>query len=164
MKNKIFTIGLLLAMVTLFVACNQGKEEKIAALASNKEQIKAEIQALEDHFALIYNTRNEDSLSYYADDAVSYFDGRKPITGKAAIHKFISEELMNYPKGAKISFETVEIYIGNDDRLVIEIGAYKQADSTGVVLQRGHYFSLFEKRNGKYMCIRDMANSNPIED
>jgi ketosteroid isomerase-like protein len=164
MKNKILSVALLMAMVTFFLACNQSKDVKTETAEIDKEQVKAQIQALENHFALIYNMRNADSLSYYAEDAISYFDGRKPVTGKTAIHKFIENELMNYPKGAKISFETDEIYIGTNGRFVFEIGSYKQVDSTGLLLNRGHYFSLFEKRDGKYMCIRDMSNSNPIED
>jgi ketosteroid isomerase-like protein len=164
MKNKIVTAGLLLALVTILTACNQGKDAKTETPAIDKEQIKAQIQELENHFALIYNSRNTDSLTYYADDAVSYFNGQHPVAGKAAIHKYINDEVKDYPTGAKISFETEEIYIGVEGRFVFEIGSYKQVDSTGILLHRGHYFSLFEKRDGKYWCIRDMANSNPIED
>jgi ketosteroid isomerase-like protein len=164
MKNKIVTAGLLMALVTVFMACNRDKDVKTETPAMDKEQIKAQIQERENHFALIYNNRNADSLSYYADDAVSYFDGQKPIAGKAAIHQFIDTELKSFPKGAKISFETDEIYIGVDGRFVLEIGSYKQVDSTGLLIHKGHYFSLFEKRNGNYVCIRDMANSNPIEE
>lgn len=163
MKNKILIGGLFIAIVTLMLSCKERPEETNTVSTVDKEQIKAEIQTLENHFALIYNQRNADSLSYYADDAVSYFDGQKPIVGKAAIHKFIENELMDFPKGVKISFETIEIYIGVEGKFVFEIGAYKQVDSTGTLLQNGHYFSLFEKRNGKYVCIRDMANSNPID-
>jgi ketosteroid isomerase-like protein len=163
MKNKILIGGLLLAIVILSLACNQRQEAKPEVPAVDKVKIKAEIQALEDHFALIYNSRNADSLSYYADDAVSYFDGQKPVVGKANIHKFIENELMDFPKGAKISFETIEVYIGVNGTFVFEIGAYKQVDSVGKTLSNGHYFSLFEKRNGKYICIRDMANSNPVD-
>jgi hypothetical protein len=42
---------------------------------------------------------------------------------------------------------------------VAEIGAHQLVDSTGMVLQKGHYFSFFAKRDGKYVCTRDMANS-----
>ncbi|MCX6246235.1 MAG: nuclear transport factor 2 family protein [Bacteroidetes bacterium] len=163
MKSKIFFGGLLVAIVILSFACNQKKDTTNAVSAVNKEQVKAEIQALENHFALIYNTRNADSLTYYADDAVSYFVGQKPVVGKAAIHKFIENELMDFPKGAKISFETIEIRVANDGQYVFEVGKYKQVDSMGTVLSGGHYFSLFEKRDGKYYCVRDMANSSPID-
>jgi ketosteroid isomerase-like protein len=163
MKNRIF-IGVLLAViVTLSSGCTQRQEKATAVAVVDKEQVKAEIQALENHFALIYNNRNADSLTYYADDAVSYFVGQKPVVGKAAIHKFIEDELLDFPKGAKMSFETVEVYVANDGKYVLEIGAYKQVDPAGQVLNSGHYFSLFEKRDGKYYCIRDMANSNPVD-
>jgi ketosteroid isomerase-like protein len=152
-----------LVIVALSFSCNQAKEAANQEPAIDKEMVKAEIQALEDHFSLIYNTRNADSLAYYAEDAVSYFVGQKPVVGKAAIHKYIENELLDFPLGAKIRFETVEVYVANDGMHVFEVGAYRQVDSTGVVLQNGHYFSLFEKRNGKYVCLRDMANAEPID-
>ncbi len=163
MKNRILAAGILLSAVLMFWSCNRAAEVKTEAPAIDKEQVKAEIQALENHFATVYDSRNADSLSYYADSAVSYFNGHQPVAGKASIHKFIEEELMNFPKGAKINFQTEEVYIGADAKFVFEIGAYKQTDATGAILQQGHYFSLFEKINGKYQCIRDMANSNPVE-
>ena len=159
MKTKIFTGGLLLVILCLSFSCSQKKEETTV----NKEQVKAEIQAIENQFASIYIHRNIDSLTYYADDAISYFSGQKPIVGKAAIHQFIEDELMDFPEGAKMSFETLEIYVTDDGNNVAEIGAFKQEDSTGAILRTGHYFSLFAKRNGKYVCTRDMANSSPID-
>ena len=41
--------------------------------------------------------------------------------------------------------------------------ANNQVDSTGTVLQTGHYVSFFVKRDGKYVCARDMANSVKID-
>ena len=148
-----------MVILALFLGCNQKKEEK----SIDKDQIKAEIQAIEDHFALAYNNRNLDSLTYYADDAISYFAGERPIVGKAAIHQHIANELMDFPKGAKVSFETLDIYVTGDGNNVAEIGAYKLADSTGIILGRGHYFSFFAKRNGKFVCTRDMTNSLPTD-
>ena len=163
MKNKIFFGGVLAAILTLSFACNQRQDATSAVSAVDKEQVKAEIQALENHFALTYNKRNADSLTYYADDAVSYFVGQKPIVGKAAIHQFIQNELSNFPKGAKISNETLEIFVADDGKYVFEIGAYKQVNSAGKILNSGHYFSLFMKKDGKYLCVRDMSNSNPTD-
>ncbi|MBP6550766.1 MAG: nuclear transport factor 2 family protein [Flavobacterium sp.] len=164
MKNKILIAGLLVLTLTLSIACNQKKEEPTAAVPDiDNEQIKIEIQAVEDAFAAVYNTGNIDSLSYYADDATSYFSGKMPLEGKEAIHQSIKEELANFNKGDKISFETKEVYVANDGKHVMEIGAYKFVDSTGAKLRSGNYFSLFEKRDGKYKCVRDMGNSEPSE-
>lgn len=146
--------GLLMLLLTLFFACKHEKKE-----VPDKEQVKAEIQAIENNFALTFNNRNADSITYYGEDAVSYFSGQEPIVGIAAIHKHIENELLSFPLGAKISFETIEIYVSDDGYHVAEIGAHKLVDSTGSILQKGHYMSFFAKRDGKYFCIRDMANS-----
>lgn len=159
MKTKILSGGLLMVILILLLACNQ--EKKVTP--PDNDKIKAEIQAIENHFAQTYNNRNASSITYYAEDAVSYFAGQEPISGKAAIHQHIQEELMDFPIGASISFETLEIYVADDGDHVAEIGAHKLVDSTGVVLQRGHYMSFFAKRDGKYVCTRDMANSVMIE-
>jgi ketosteroid isomerase-like protein len=162
MKNKILISGLLGILLTVSIACNQKKEE-IATPIVDKEQIKTEIQAIENDFASVYNTGNVDALTYYADDATSYFNGKMPIVGKDAIHKSMKEELANFTKGDKISFETKEVYVANNGDHVMEIGAFKFSDSTGTKLRSGNYFSLFEKRDGKYVCIRDMGNSEPTD-
>jgi ketosteroid isomerase-like protein len=162
MKNKILIGGLLVVLLSVSIACNQKKEETTPiAPVVDKEQIKAEIQAIEDNFASVYNTGNIDALTYYADDATSYFSGKMPLVGKDAIHQSIKEELENFQKGDKISFETKDVYIGEDKNLILEIGSFKFTDSMGVKLRSGNYFSLFEKRDGKYFCIRDMGNSEP---
>ena len=155
MKTRILTGGLLVIILTLFVACNQ--EQKKTTI--DKEQIKAEIQAIEDQFELTFNNRSTESLSYYAEDAISYFAGQEPIVGIEAIHQHIEDELLDFPVGASISFETLEIYVSDDGDHVAEIGEHKLVDSTGVLLQKGHYVSFFAKRDGKYVCTRDMANS-----
>lgn len=157
MKNKIVLGGLVAVTLLISVACNQEK----AKPTIDKEQIRAEIQSIENKFADVYTHRNADSLTYYADSAVSYFVGQEPIVGKAAIHEFIKEELKDFPAGAKIINETMEVYVTDDGNNVAEIGTYKRVDSTGKIMQNGHYFSFFAKRNGKYVCTRDMATAYP---
>jgi ketosteroid isomerase-like protein len=164
MKNKILVVGLLGVVLTLSIACNQKKEETAAVVpAIDNEQVKAEIQAIENDFAVVYNTGNIDALTYYADDATSYFSGKMPLVGKDAIHQSMKEELANFVKGDKISFETKEVYVTENGNHVMEIGAFQFSDSTGVKLRSGNYFSLFKKIDGKYKCIRDMGNSEPNE-
>ena len=163
MRNRV-KYGVLFFCVMLFVeSCNTKKAEP-AAPVIDKEQIKKEIQAIEDKFSLIYTHRNADSLTYYADDAVSYFVGQEPLVGKEAIHKFIADELLDFPEGVKIINKTLEVYVFEDGNNIGEIGEYSRVDSTGKILQRGHYFSFFAKRNGRYVCTRDMATALPLEE
>jgi ketosteroid isomerase-like protein len=163
MRNKLFLGILFLSAMSLLISCSPKKAEPVAAVVIDKEQVKKEIQGIENKFASVYSHRNLDSLTYYADDAVSYFVGQEPISGKAAIHKFIEEDLKDFPVGAKIVNQTLEVYVTADGNNVAEVGAYQQIDSTGKILQNGHYFSFFAKRNGQYVCTRDMATSHPVE-
>jgi ketosteroid isomerase-like protein len=97
---------------------------------------------------------------YYADDAISFSNEKDPLEGKAAIHKSIKEDLATFPKAAKISFQTKEVHVANDGNQVVEIGGYTVVDSTNTKMMSGNFMSLFEKRDGKYICIRDMGSSD----
>jgi len=43
---------------------------------------------------------------------------------------------------------------------VLEVGYFKVVDSTNTTVNKGNYMSLFVKRNGKYVCLRDMSASD----
>ena len=60
----------------------------------------------------------------------------------------------------KISFKTDEVFVSNDGNQVVEVGYFKVVDSTNTTVNKGNYMSLFEKRNGKYVCVRDMSASD----
>jgi ketosteroid isomerase-like protein len=165
MKNKILKGGFLVVIAALSIACNQKKEEPIPVPTVDKEQIKAEIQAIENAFAKNYNTRDASTLTYYAEDATSFFNGSKPLVGRDAILQSFKENLSTFRKGVTVSFVTNEVFISNDANHVVEIGGYQLKDSTDTKIESGNYMSLFEKRNGKYVCIRDMSNldSQPLD-
>ncbi len=164
MKNKILTLGLLIVFGTLSISCNKKTDEAPAASIVDKEQIKKEIQAIENTFAAHYNSKNTDSITYYADDAKSFFIGRNPIISKDSILEYLKNDINGIEKGIKFSFTTNEVHVSNDGINVTEIGEFKLTDSTGTKIESGNYFSLFEKRNGKYVCIRDIAASNMSRD
>lgn len=160
MKNKILTLGLLAVFTTLLISCNKKTEETTAATVVDKEQIKMEIQAIENTFANHYNTKNTDSITYYADDAKSFFIGRQPIVGKDSIIEFLKNDIKGIQLGLKMVLTTNEVHVSSDGMNVTEIGQFKLVDSTDTKIEGGTYFSVFEKRNGKYVCIRDIAASD----
>jgi len=151
-----FIKGLAIAVVSLFVACNAKKEEPVAVV--DKEQIKQEIQAKEDSFAAVYNSGQLRSIGYYADDATTYFQNRPPIIGKEAIIKFLKDDVGS--SRDRISFKTHEVFVSNDGNLVVETGFYQVVDSSQNTTNRGNYMTLFVKRDGKYVALRDMSASD----
>jgi ketosteroid isomerase-like protein len=163
MKNKI-SKGILLSWVVLFIiACNPKKMDLLSDSEVDPEKIKAEIEAIEAKMAEMYNLRSAASEEYYAEDAISFSQNRPPLVGKFAIDKSLKDDLTSFNKGDKISFSANEIFPSNDGEQVVEIGSYKVVDSTNNTIFRGNYMSLFVKREGKYVCIRDMGASDMPE-
>ncbi len=156
-KNMLIGVSAML-MLAFGVACTPQEKVK-ETRAINKDSLMVEIQAIENRFASAFNSRNADSVTYYADDAISYFAGQEPVVGVDAILDHIRGEVADFPEGATIHFETKEIYVTEDGSNIAEIGAHTLRDSTGAVIQSGHYFSFFARRDGRYVCTRDMANS-----
>ena len=163
MKKNIFKGGLLTSTLVLMISCNS-KQETSTTTTIDKEQIKKEIQAKEDAFAEIYNTGELKNIGYYADDAISFSQNKAPLVGKAAIVKYLVDGRDSSAAGIQITFVTNEVFPCTDGSQVVEIGYYKLVDSTNAVLNTGNYMVLFEKRDGKYVSIRDMSASDmPVE-
>ncbi|MDN3677378.1 nuclear transport factor 2 family protein [Flavobacterium paronense] len=160
MKNKILK-GIALGLITaLFIACQPKKEEEATAPVADKEAIKAELQTMESAFADAMNAGKPESIVYYSDDVISYDQNAAPLNGKKAVDAKLAEQVKNTAKGNKISYTANEVFPSSDGNQVVEIGSYKVVDSTGAAKASGNYMALFEKRDGKYVCIRDMGSSD----
>lgn len=163
MKNKLIKAAILSCAASLMIACSPKKEE-IAAPVIDKEQIKKEIQAKEDEFAQIYNTKELKNIGYYADDAVTFAQNRTPLVGKQAIVEYLKSGIESSMDSIKISFTTNEVFVSNDGNQVVELGYFKLVDETAAILNSGNYMVLFEKRNGSYVSVREMSVSDlPFE-
>ncbi len=97
-------------------------------------------------------------IGYYADDAVTYYQNMAPIRGKEERLEFLKIDLNS--NNNKISFTTTEVFASKDGVQVLEIGYYSVVDSTNTAINTGNYMSLFEKRDGEYVCLRDMSASD----
>lgn len=143
------------------IACNTKKAEPEAAVV-DKEAIKKEIQAKEDEFAATYNSGEVKNIGYYAEDATTFAQNRAPLVGREAIVNYLKVD--GFSRSNQISFKTNEVFVSNDGNLVVEIGYYIVVDSTKTAINTGNYMTLFEKRNGNYVSVRDMSASDmPVE-
>jgi ketosteroid isomerase-like protein len=157
MANKIVHVVLIGITTSLAVACNSKTQEPVTPVI-DKEQVKKDIQAKEDEFAATYNAGEMKEIGYYADDATSFYQNRPPLVGKAAIVEFLKSDLN--ANSNKISFKTNNVFVSNDGNQVVEVGYFKVVDSANSAINTGNYMSLFEKRDGKYVSVRDMSASD----
>jgi len=157
MKNKIVVRAVLGGVFALLVSCNTKKDENTVI---DLKEIKKQIQAKENEYAATYNAGQLKEIGYYADDAITFYQNRPPIIGKEARYEFLKSDLTDNTN--TISFETKEVFVSHDGNMVLEVGYYKVIDSTKTPINTGNYMSYFEKRDGKYVCVRDMSASDGL--
>ena len=152
----------------LVIACNQPPAENTEAAVEpvaeiDMDVIHAEIQAMEDAYAEAQNAGDiEGILAYYADDAVNMPEDMPIVVGKEAIRKRLTEQYeKNKDDGGSISFKVESIMLDGD--LLVEAGSSTYTSAEGDV-STGKYVSVFEKRDGKYVCVRDIWNEDSDDD
>lgn len=157
MKEQLSTLHsiIALAFVVTVLGCNSASKNALPDMGA----IKGQIQAKETAFAGAQTAGDIDRVTaFYADDAVSMSEGQPASAGKEAIKKEVLARLDNHRKGAVTIYDVEDVY-GSEDQ-VTEIGKATIKDATGNVTYNGKYMAVWEKRNGEYICVRDISNSD----
>jgi uncharacterized protein (TIGR02246 family) len=150
---KLFTV---LSFFILIVTACSTKEKEEEAL--DMEQVKIEIQALEDAYAEGQKAKDATAVAnYYSEDAVSHSRNQEPIKGKAAIQENLALSIASDTTGNYNVYKIVDLFADGDT--AVEVGSWTEFDIDGNELQNGNYMSYFEKRDGKYVCVRDMSTT-----
>jgi len=167
---KLATLGLAISIFT--IGCDSPPDKKTekepekmvepVVAKVDMGSIKTEIQGLESAWAAADNARDTNAvLANYSDDAMSLSNNAPISKGKAAIQMEIKEGMAKKTKGETVSYNTLEVF--GDEKLVTEIGTAITKDASGKVMRTGKYMAIWEKRDGKYICIRDIYNSDAVE-
>ena len=170
-KNPILLFMAICIAFSITFGCNPATDTASKAAEATKEaakemvakpdmtKVKADIQALESAWAAADNARNAAAVSaFYADDAISLSNNKPMLVGKAAILKDIEASLAKRPKGATVSYDIMDVF--GAENTVTEVGKTTSKDATGKVFYTGKYMAIWEKRNGKYTCVRDINNDD----
>jgi len=154
MKNlSLFTV--LAAMLFLAVSCTAPTGDSTVDM----ESVKAEITAMESAYAEASNANDADGvIVYYADDAQSMHPNMPTLVGKDAIRANLVEEMASDTLKITLSLAVTDLWAAGD--IAVETGTYTATNEAGEVVGKGKYMSVFEKRDGKYVCVRDIYNTD----
>ena len=156
MRNFIKTIGLITFSALLFSSCSTPPPEKVETL--DMEKIKVEIQAMEDAYAAGEKAKDAAAVAaYYSEDAINYSRNKEPNSGRASITKNIADGMAKDTLGNYNVYKIVDLFA--EGNTAVEIGSWTEFDASGKETGHGNYMSYFEKRDGKYVCVRDMSTS-----
>ena len=159
MRSKFKLIAVSAIVVSVFSACSSADKP----VAVDIEKVKPEIQAMEDAFAAAEKAKDPEKVAaYYSDDAVSYSRNRMPEVGKAAIRERQAKNLAADTTGNTNLYKVVDLF--GEGNMLVEIGSWTEMSPAGTEVNKGHYMSYFQKRDGKYVCVRDMnVTSSPAK-
>jgi ketosteroid isomerase-like protein len=159
MKKQIKLFGILVGTLLILSACATTEKEE----ALDMEKVKIEIQAMEDAFTAGEKAKDADAVAaYYSDDAISYSRNSTPLSGKAAITANISNNMAKDTLGNYSVYKLVNVFAEGDT--AIEVGSWVQFNASGKEVDNGNFMSYFQKRNGKYLCVRDMSTTtSPVK-
>ncbi len=160
MKRSFLWMVLLTPLFLFLPACEEHEEmEHDHAEAIDMDALRAEITAMENAYAAADNAKDADGVvAYYADDAQSLGANEPTAVGKEAIKASVMKNFEKDTMGYTISFETTGLWAAGD--YAVETGTSKSVDKDGNVMRSGKFMTLFEKRDGKYIAIRDIYNSD----
>ncbi|CAM4127670.1 YybH family protein [Gillisia limnaea] len=170
-KNFFKLATVVLATSIFTIGCNSQPDKKTAdepavtaqpaVVKADMASIKAEIQALESAWAAADNARDVNAVAaFYSEDAVSMSNNAPMAKGKAAIQKELEVGMAKKAEGETVSYNTLEVF--GDENTVTEIGTSTSKDASGKVSRSGKYMAIWEKRDGKYICIRDIYNDDTL--
>jgi uncharacterized protein (TIGR02246 family) len=142
----------------------------LALLALNCEQQSASDTRAADEEAIrgisptwfkAYNAGDVNSIvALHAEDAVVNAPGAPAARGQAAIREFLEKDVAG-SAAAGVTLNggpTTDVGVSGD--LGWELGTFTVTNKSGATIDRGKYLTVYAKRDGKWLIIRDIWNSD----
>ena len=153
MRSKLQLVLFMAASAFVFYSCNEPAAGEAKPIDMSKA--KTEIQAMEDAFAAAEKAKDAKAVAaYYSDDAMSYGRNEEPVSGRAAITESIDKRMKEDTSGNTDVYKVVDLF--GEGNMLVEVGSWTSMNPAGAVVDKGHYMSYFQKKDGKYVCVRDM--------
>ncbi|HUR30460.1 MAG TPA: nuclear transport factor 2 family protein, partial [Saprospiraceae bacterium] len=159
MKRLNYLWVMLLPVFAFFYACESRTHvDATVTREVNTDSVRLQISALEAAYADASNKKDPTGVAaYYATDAESYPPGEPSLVGKDAIQAGLKRHMDMDTSGTTMSLNTTGVWASGN--YATETGTWTDKDSTGKVVATGKYMTLFELRDGKYVAIRDIWNT-----
>jgi chemotaxis protein MotB len=121
----------------------------------------AAIRAVQDSWYKAYNSGDGAAIAaLYAEEAVLSPPNKPAVRGSASIHEFFVKDAAEFAAtgGAATQGTTSDTGVSGD--LAWQWGTFTITDKSGATVETGKFTTLFQRRDGKWMIIRDTWNSD----
>lgn len=108
-----------------------------------------------------YKAGDADALAaLYAEDATLLAPGSPPVHGRAAIHEYFVKDTAAMAAGGLTDNQGPSSDVGVSGDVGWESGTFTVTDQAGAAVDAGKYLTVYERKGGKWMIIRDTWNSD----
>lgn len=142
-------------MTLLAFHCNQQAPDTTA------EDIEA-IKGINPVWFKSYNSGDVNAIvALYAEDAVLSPPGVPSAHGKTEIQGYLTKDVSaSNEAGITLDSDPSATEVNVSGNLGWEWNTFTVKDKSGAVIDQGKYVSVYEKKNGKWLIIRDIWNSD----
>lgn len=122
---------------------------------------KSAIQNVNVAWGENFNAGDADAIAnLYWEDAVVLAAGVPAAQGRAAIRGLMADEIGSAKAANRTNNIAQASDIGISGDVAWQNGTFTVTDASGAAIDVGKYLSVFEKRDGKWLVIRDTWNSD----
>ena len=122
---------------------------------------EAAIRAMGPAWFKAYNAGDVDGVAaQYADDGVVNVPGAAAARGRAAIRESLAKDIAATSAGGLTLTPATTSEIGVSGDLGWEWNTFTVTDKSGATLDAGKYVTVYGRKDGKWLIIRDIWNSD----
>lgn len=122
---------------------------------------EAAIRAMNPAWFTAYNAGDADGVAaLYADDAVLNIPGAPAARGRAAIREALAKDIAATAAAGLTNNQGPSPEFGVSGDLGWEWNTFTITDQSGATIDTGKYVTVYGKKDGKWLIIRDIWNSD----
>ena len=148
-------------LLAFSLACQQQTNTKKIQSKPNLKEIKEYVIAMEDTLSMAYKNKDIKLFErFYAENAVTYGEGREQLFGKQQIlNHFRNTVVDDTTRTFNFKYNTIDVFISGND-MAVESGKWVEYNDSAQEISHGFYMVLFQKVDGRWKSTRDMWNSS----
>jgi uncharacterized protein (TIGR02246 family) len=155
--TKLKRLVILAASLLALVACAKAPAPDTAADADA-------IRAVNVAWNKAYNGGDGAGVTaLYADDAVLMAPGAPLARGKASISEYYSKDAAAFAAAGLTVADAAASDVAQSGDLAWQSGTYTNTDKSGATVETGKFLTVFQRKDGKWMIIRDTWNSDAAQ-
>jgi uncharacterized protein (TIGR02246 family) len=132
-----------------------------AKTASDTTADAAAVRAIQDSWYKAYNAGDGSAIAaLYAEDAVLSPPNKPAARGGASIREFYVKDAADFATTGATAAQGATSDVGASGDLAWQWGTFTVTDKSGATLDSGKFTTLFQRKDGKWMIIRDTWNSD----